>query len=94
MIVVVLGYNVCYTIIMETVLIRIRKDDRDKLKSLAGKDGRTIIEFVHRMVGADEKPAGHSNSQREEYEKTLIGLPVMTRKSRLAAWDKEHNYES
>ena len=81
---------------METVLIRIRKDDRDKLKSLAEKDGRTIVEFVHRMVGAgkDEKPASHHNSQREEYEKTLIGLPVMTRKSRLAAWDKEHNYES
>lgn len=79
---------------METVLIRIRKDDRDKLKSLAEKDGRTIIEFVHRMVGSDEKPVGRAvDSQREEYEKTLIGLPVMTRKSRLAAWDKEHNYE-
>ena len=79
---------------METVLIRIRKDDRDKLKSLAEKDGRTIIEFVHRMVGAgkDEKPAGQLNSKREEYEKTLIGLPRMTRESRLAEWDKEHNY--
>lgn len=80
---------------METVLIRIRKDDRDKLKSLAEKDGRTIIEFVHRMVGAgkDEKPASHTApSQREEYEKTLIGLPRVTRESRLAAWDKEHNY--
>lgn len=80
---------------METVLIRIRKDDRDKLKSLAEKDGRTIIEFVHRMVGAgkDEKPASHqASSKREEYEKTLIGLPRMTRESRLAAWDKEHNY--
>ena len=78
---------------METVLIRIRKDDRDKLKSLAEKDGRTIIEFVHRMVGADDKkPAARPDPQREEYEKTLIGLPRVTRESRLAAWDKEHNY--
>lgn len=87
----------CYTVIMETVLIRIRKDDRNKLKSLAENDGRTIIEFVHRMVGAgnDKKPATKpTDSAREEYEKTLIGLPRMTRESRLAAWDKEHNHES
>lgn len=99
-IVVVLEYNICYTVIMETVLIRIRKDDRDKLKSLAERDGRTVISFLHRLIG-EPSPAKGARSvsddkleaEYKQYAASLSGLPNLTRNSRLATWRKEHNYE-
>lgn len=99
-IIVVLLYYLCYTICMETVLIRIRKDDRDKLKSLAERDGRTVVSFLHRLIGEPSPikgPRSVSDDKMEaeykQYAASLSGLPSLTRSSRLATWRKEHNYE-
>lgn len=63
---------------METTLIRIRKDDRDKLKKMAQDDGRTVIGLIHILVKGEAAESNTSPVEEKKEKKSTYAKKEVT----------------